>query len=93
MSGEIKLKSRYGDTHKLVPVEGCGENVYKYVPAEDWMPMYYSYNGTFTEDDEEKELISIDTDGGPYLEVGFPVEGRPIKRIFFKKGVGSLIQF
>ena len=93
MSKEIKLRSRYGDTHTLVPVPEVGENVYKYVPAQDWMPMRYIYDGMFAEDMDEFDLVSVDTDGGPYLSVGDKVEGREIKRIYVKKGVGALIQF
>lgn len=93
MSKEIKLKSRYGDTHTLVPVPEVGENTYRYVPAKDWMPMRYIYDGMFAEDMDEFDLVSVDTDGGPYLSVGDKVEDREIKRIYAKKGVGALIQF
>ena len=93
MSKEIKLRSRYGDTHTLVPVPEIGENTYRYVPAKDWMPMRYIYDGMFAEDMDEFDLVSVDTDGGPYLSVGDKVEGREIKRIYVKKGVGALIQF
>lgn len=93
MSKEIKLKSRYGDTHTLVPVPEVGENTYRYVPAKDWMPLRYIYDGMFAEDMDEFDLVSVDTDGGPYLSVGDKVEGMEIKRIYAKKGVGALIQF
>lgn len=93
MSKEIKLRSRYGDTHTLVPVPEVGENTYKYVPAKDWMPMRYIYDGMFDKDMDEFDLVSVDTDGGPYLSVGDKVEDREIKRIYVKKGVGALIQF
>lgn len=93
MKTEIKLTSRYGDTHRLVPVPEIGENTYKYTPAKDWMPMRYIYDGMFDEDMDEFDLVAVDTDGGPYLSVGDKVEGREIKRIYVKKGVGVIIQF
>lgn len=93
MSKEIKLKSRYGDAHTLVPVPEIGENTYRYVPAKDWMPMYYTYDGVFDDNQDEFDLVAVDTDGGPFLSVGDKVEDREIKRIYVKKGVGSLIQF
>ena len=93
MSKEIKLKSRYGNTHTLVPVPEVGENTYKYVPAEDWMPMRYIFKGPYEKDAEEFDLVAVDTDGGPYLSVGDNIEGREIKRIYAKKGTGALIQF
>lgn len=88
---EIKLKSRYGDTHTLVPVDGYGENVYKYTPAKDWMQMRYIFDGEWN--GEDKELVAVDTDGGPFLSAGDVVEGKPIKRVFYKKGCGALIEF
>lgn len=93
MSKEIKLKSRYGDTHSLVPVPEVGEDTYKYTPAEDWMMMRYIFNGTFDKEADEFDLVSVDTDGGPFLSVGDKVEGREIKRIYSKKGFGALIEF
>ena len=93
MKTEIKLTSRYGDTHRLVPVPEIGDNTYKYVAAKSWMPMYYNYDGMFEEDMDEFDLVSVDTDGGPYLSVGDKVEGMEIKRIYVKKGIGVIIQF
>lgn len=93
MKTEIKLTSRYGDAHRLVPVPEIGDDTYKFVPAKSWMPMYYNYDGMFGEDMDEFDLISVDTDGGPYLSAGDKVEGMEIKRIYVKKGVGVIIQF
>ena len=93
MSNEIKLKSRYGDTHRLVPVPEIGENTYKYTPAKDWMNLRYIFNGTFDQNADEFDLVAVDTDGGPFLSVGDKVEGREIKRVYAKKGVGALIEF
>ena len=97
----VYIRSRYGDFHKLVPVDGMDENVRRLVSAEDWMPVQCSYDGTFGNDVEEKELLSVDPDGGPYMTQGFVVVGilnanlfkKEIKRIFYKKGNGFLLQF
>ena len=93
MSKEIKLKSRYGDTHTLVPVPEVGENTYRYVPAQEWMPMRYIFDGEYREDVDEFDLTAVDTDGGPFLSVGDKVDGMEIKRIYVKDGFGTLIEF
>ena len=97
----VYIRSRYGDFHKLIPVEGMGENVRRLMAAEEWMPVQCSFDGHFGDDVEEKELHSVDTDGGPYMTPGFVVTGllngekfeKEIKRIFYKKGNGFLIEF
>lgn len=93
MSKEIKLRSRYGDTHTLVPVPEVGENTYRYVPAQEWMPMRYIFDGDYREDVDEFDLTAVDTDGGPFLSVGDKVDGMEIKRIYVKDGFGTLIEF
>ena len=93
MSKEIKLKSRYGDTHTLVPVPEVGENTYRYVPAQEWMPIRYIFDGEYREDVDEFDLTAVDTDGGPFLSVGDKVDGMEIKRIYVKDGFGTLIEF
>ena len=93
MSKEIKLRSRYGDTHTLVPVPEVGENTYRYVPAQEWMPMRYIFDGEYREDVDEFDLTAVDTDGGPFLSVGDKVDGMEIKRIYVKDGFGTLIEF
>lgn len=89
---EIELKSRTGKIHKLVQVPEIGKNVYVFAPAEEWMPIYTSYEKIDPYADEN-ELISVDTDGGPYLSLGSTVNGRVIRRIYDKKGYGILIEF
>ena len=93
MSKEIKLRSRYGDTHTLVPVPEVGEYTYRYVPAHEWMPMSYIFDGDYREDVDEFDLTAVDTDGGPFLSVGDKVDGMEIKRIYVKDGFGTLIEF
>lgn len=92
MSKDIKLRSRYGDMHTLEHMPGEGENVYRYVPAKDWMCMRYGFTDKFDTEAEINELLYADTDGGPFISEGFEVEGRKVKRIYDKKGVGCLVE-
>lgn len=89
---EIKLKSRTGKVHKLVQMPEIGKNVYAFVPAEEWMPIYTSYE-VVDPDADENELLSVDTEGGPFLSLGSTINGRLIKRIYDKKNYGVLIEF
>lgn len=91
MSKDIKLNSRYGKQHTLRHMPEEGENVYRYEPAESWMPLYISYDKV-DRDAEINELLSIDTDGGPYLAQGSRVDGKIVKRVYDKKGVGVLLE-
>lgn len=93
MNNKIKLRSRYGDIHTLVPMPEIGENTYKYTPAEDWMCLRYIFHGKFDPNADEFDLTAVDTEGGPFLSTGDVVEGMKIKRIYDKKGVGALIEF
>lgn len=68
-----------------------GENVYRYEPAQEWMPIYCSFV-KYDKDAEINELTSVDTDGGPYLSVGSVVSGKTVKRIYEKKNVGTLLE-
>lgn len=90
MNKDIKIGSRYGQQHTLKHLPEEGENVYTLVPAKEWMPIYYSYE-KFDENAEVNDLVSLDTDGGPYLTVGSVVDGKEVKRIYKKKNVGNLL--
>ncbi|MBP5458339.1 MAG: hypothetical protein J6Y37_17755 [Paludibacteraceae bacterium] len=87
----IKLGSRYGEHHTLQHLPEEGENVYRYVPAQSWMPMYCSYE-KWDDEAEINELVSVDTDGGPYIGLGQIVGGKKVKRIYYKKDVGYLLE-
>ena len=87
----IKLGSRYGHQHTLQHLPEEGEKVYRYVPAKDWMPIYCSFD-KWDDEAEINELSSIDTDGGPYIGIGYEVAGRKVKRIYHKKGTGYLLE-
>ena len=88
----IPLMSRYGAVHHLEPVPELGNKTYRYVPAEEWMPMYYAYD-TWDNDADENELASADTDGGPFLTLGSKINDRVVKRLYWKKDYGTLIEF
>jgi hypothetical protein len=90
MNKDIKIGSRYGHQHTLKYSPEEGENAYRFVPAEEWMPIYCSY-GKWDEDAEENDLSSIDSDGGPYLTVGSVVDGKEIHRIYEKKNAGYFL--
>lgn len=92
MSKDIKLKSRYGDTHTLKHMPEEGENVYRYEPSKDWMNMRYIFEGNYDSNADINELKAADTDGGPFIGVGDIVDGRTVKRIYSKKGVGCLLE-
>ena len=88
---DIKVKSRYGAYHTLQHMPEEGDNIYRYTPAEEWMPMRYGYD-KYDDDAEINELKFVDTDGGPWLSEGSEVEGRTVKRIYSKKDVGILLE-
>ena len=88
----IPLRSRYGKTHRLVPVPEINNKTYRYEQAEEWMPMYINYDN-YHEENDENDLISVDTDGGPYFSVGCELKDMVINRIYEKNGYGILIEF
>ena len=73
---EIALNSRYGKVHKLMPKE---DGWYKFETAEEWMPVYCNYN-----EEDLPHLISIDSDGGPYICVGTIIEDKVVNDIMRK---------
>ena len=63
MKEKYILKSRYGNNHELIKWK---DDLYEYSPAETWMNLRIIYK-----DNNRKELIAIDTDGGPMLSTGW----------------------
>lgn len=65
---------RYSHIHHFVRlVEG---NEYAFVPSDEWMPIYLTY-------DDKNSKYFVDTDGGPFIGVGYKtdeVEVTDIKR-------------
>lgn len=52
---------RYGHVHYFVQYN---DNKYSFVPAEEWMPVYITYNN-------DGSIYFIDTEGGPCIGIGF----------------------
>lgn len=74
MKQEYKVNSeRYGHVHKLVSIDGKG-NPYAFVPEQDWMPLYYTYNN-------DKTVFAIDTEGGPFMTAGWSNDEIVIEKI------------
>jgi len=71
----IKLKSRYGAVHSLIPID---EKHYRFKSAEDWMPI--SLHGY------ENDYMMMDPDGGPCLSVGDTLDSKIIKAIYMLDG-------
>lgn len=63
MKEKYILKSRYGSNHELIRWK---DDLYEYSPAETWMMLRIVYK-----DNKQKELVAIDTDGGPMLSSGW----------------------
>lgn len=57
----IVPSERYGHTHYFVQYS---DNKYSFVPAEEWMPIYITYN-------KDGSVYFIDTEGGPCIGIGF----------------------
>lgn len=70
-----------GKDHKLVETDIKGE--FEFVPAEEWMPVYFTYEGF---DCQSKRIVSFDSDGfGTPIYVGDEVgNGFVVREIFFK---------
>lgn len=77
---EIK-SDRYGHTHKFIETNG---NNYIFKPAESWMPIYLNF------DPATKKIVSFDTEGGPFMTVGWHNDEIRIKEIY---QVGTVIFF
>lgn len=92
MKDIIYLGNRYGQSHKLVRVPEEGDGVYRFETAQEWMPIYCSFE-KWDDNAETVELSSLDSDGGPFISCGSVIEGNVISRLYFKKGVGYLVKF
>lgn len=80
---EIILERRCGGVpHKLIQYR---DNKYIFCVAEDWMPLRVI--------GKEDNIKAIDADGGPMISVGSVTEGRTVSKIYYKKGVGYIVEF
>lgn len=80
---EIFLERRGGGApHKLIQYRN---NEYIFSTAEEWMPIRIIGN--------KDDIRAIDSDGGPFIGVGSEVNGRIVKKIYKKDGVGLMVCF
>ena len=84
----LQLESRYGDTHRLIPVDDADEKAYKLTPAFDWMPISVTYD---TDEKGNKVIKAVDPDGGPFITVGFEVKGHVVGSIYQTVNGGILL--
>lgn len=75
----LQLKSRYGDVHKLVPVDDADEKAYRLESAFDWMPIGITYD---KDENGNRKILAVDPDGGPYITEGFVVKGHVVESIY-----------
>ena len=76
MKENYNLKSdRYNHTHKFIKttytylkngVLITDEDIYTFVPEQEWMPIYVTYA-----DGNMKSVVFIDTEGGPNIYSGW----------------------
>ena len=80
MNREYKVSSeRYGHKHKFVSLTDGG-NPYVFVPEQEWMPLYYTY-------DKNHCIAAIDTEGGPFMTPGWSNDEIIIESIFEENGI------
>lgn len=64
MKNKYSIKSdRYNHTHKFVRI--LDSDYYRFVPGEDWMPLYLTYAS------DSNKVAFVDTEGGPCIEIGW----------------------
>jgi hypothetical protein len=61
MKNSYNIKSdRYNHVHKFVRI--LNTEYYRFVPEEDWMPLYLTYAS------DKNEVAFVDTEGGPCID-------------------------
>lgn len=64
MKNSYNIKSdRYNHTHRFVRI--LDSEYYRFIPEEDWMPLYLTYTNN------KNEVAFMDTEGGPCIDVGW----------------------
>lgn len=83
---EIKLPNRYG------------YNVFlKHVDGDNWLfdgdNDAFEYHRLIYEHGEDKKIHAVDPSGGPYLSIGYIVDGdKAVTNITFEKGMGYVVE-
>ena len=64
MKNSYNIKSdRYNHTHRFVRI--LDSEYYRFIPEEDWMPLYLTYTNN------KSEVAFVDTEGGPCIAGGW----------------------
>ena len=83
MKDKYFIKSdRYNYTHSFIKNNDTNHYVFK--PQEDWMQLYVNYN-------TDNSILSVDTDGGPYLTKGWVNHEIKVKDIIFENNLITFI--
>ena len=78
------MKNRYGDEYEFVKVD---ENTFKIVGDLK----YWRFGGKEGQEHvDDNDLGFVDPSGGPFISIGYKIEGRPVKHI---SAVGDEIFF
>ena len=71
------MKNRYGDEYHF---EKLSENTYTIVGELN----YWRFGGREGQEKmDDNDLGFVDPSGGPFISIGYPIEGRLVKRISF----------
>lgn len=71
------MKNRYGDEYHF---EKLSENTYTIVGELN----YWRFGGREGQQKmDDTDLGFVDPSGGPFISIGYPIEGRMVKRISF----------
>jgi hypothetical protein len=54
---------RYNHEHRFVRI--LDSDYYRFIPEENWMPLYITYTNN------KNEVAFVDTEGGPCIDVGW----------------------
>ena len=64
MKNSYNIKSdRYNHTHRFVRI--LDSEYYRFIPEENWMPLYLTYAN------DKSEVAFVDTEGGPCIDTGW----------------------
>lgn len=84
----IRLKSRYGEIHKLVRIGEKNSHLFLFIPADTCYRVGFS-------DNEMKVIEFVDPSGGPFIYVGmkFDNPNKTVKSIRYNENNKIIIEF
>lgn len=77
MKDVIELKARYGYVHQLKHIDG---NLWK-LEFDPKSGGYYRCIGFSGDEHVGPNISAIDPDGGPYIHIGYEIDGKIVKSI------------